>query len=233
VRVASIVILVCASAYAQRLLPPDQGARFFEADDKLNRLKCRAEPIRPMLDFSLRFRAGYTVRVPLSQYRGEGHGWPMAVRVRPEGGGEPVYFLDRLSLPEAPDRDGQPNEVHIPEVLAEAGGGYLLGAGRYRASFLLLDDQNRTCRAEWDVDAQPHTGRRDAKMAIQPGSVQEISLGGTPSSNLSSERAVDKLTVLLHAAPVSPRMSKVQASDAVVLLGALSSLLELVLNCVN
>jgi hypothetical protein len=63
-------------------------------------------------------------------------------------------------------------------------------------------------------------------MAIQPGTVQEISLRGARSVS-SQGAALSRMTVLLHAAPVSPRQSKIQASDVVTLLGALSSLLDL------
>lgn len=198
------------------MVAPDRVAQFFERKD-LKPLKCQAGPLRPVLDFSFRFRAGYTVRVPLEQYRGKGHKWMVMVRVQPEVGGAPVYFLDRLNLPDVPDAKAD----------GDAGGGYLLGTGLYRATFLLLDDEARACRADWNIEAQAGSGDRSVTMAIAPGAVQEISLRNARSVNSTGTAALGRLTVLLHAAPVWPRMSRVQGSDVVTLMGALSSLLDL------
>jgi hypothetical protein len=210
----SMVVWVTASA--QTILPPEQGAELFGRGG-LGALKCQVEPLRPVLDFSFRFHAGYTAWVPLNQYRGPGHKWIVVVRIQQELAGQPVYLVERLRLPDVPDT----------RVEGEAGGGYLLGEGSYRASLLLLDDQGRACRADWNIEAQRGVEDRHVKMAIDPGAVQEISLPGTRSVRAPGEPPLGRLTVLLHAAPESPRLSKLQASDAVTLLGALASLLDL------
>jgi hypothetical protein len=174
-------------------------------------------PLRPVLDFSFRFQAGYVVRVPLNQYHGAGHHWIVITQVQAESGGQPVYFLDRLNLPSIPESN----------AVGEAGGGYVLGEGSYRVLFALVDDQGRVCRAEWKIDAALGVGARSVKMAVKPGTIDEISLRTARSVQASNTPPIGRLTVLLHAAPVSPRASKVQANDAVILLGALASLLDL------
>jgi hypothetical protein len=214
--VAVFSMVVAAAVSAQTVLPPERGAKLFGRSG-LGVLKCRVQPLRPVLDFSFRFHAGYIAWVPLSQYRGPGHKWTAAVRLQPEPAGQPVYLVERLRLPDVPDT----------RVDGEAGGGYLLGEGSYRASLLLLDDQGRACRADWKIDAQLGAVDRHVKMAIDPGTVQEVSLPGTRSVHAPGEAPLSRLTVLLHAAPESPRASKLQGSDAVTLLGALSSLLDL------
>jgi len=180
-------------------------------------LKCEVEPLRPVLDFSFRFHAGYTAWVPLSQFRGAGHKWTVVVRIEPGLGGQPVYFEDTLNLPDVPDT----------KLEGQAGGGYLLGEGFYRASLLLVDDQNRGCRSEWNIEAALGGEDRHVKMAIEPGTVQEVSWRGARSVSARGDAPLGRLTVLLHAAPVSPHLSQMDASDAVTLLGALSSLMDL------
>ena len=49
-------------------------------------LRCDVSPIKPSLNFSFRYQAGYTVAVPMNQYLGSGHGWSMLTRITPEGG---------------------------------------------------------------------------------------------------------------------------------------------------
>ncbi|HMD71668.1 MAG TPA: hypothetical protein VKF41_10020 [Bryobacteraceae bacterium] len=207
--------VVWAAASAQTLVPPQRGAELFSRGG-LGVLKCVLRPLPPVLDFSFRFHAGYVVAVPLSQYPGPGHRWSMMVRLQSGASGQPVYFVDRVHLPDVPNT----------RMYGELGGGYLLGEGSYRASFLLRDEQGRTCRADWNIEAQLGATDRHVKMAIEPGTAAEVSLRGRRPTS-SGDAPLGRLTVLLHAAPTSPRRSTIQASDAVTLLGALSSLLDL------
>lgn len=215
-RAAALFSAVVWAASAQTILPPQRGADLFSRGSP-GGLKCQVRQLPPTLDFSFRFRAGYVVAVPLNQFQGPGHRWTVVVRVQSGTAGQPVYFVDRLRLPEIPST----------KMYGEAGGGYLLGEGSYRASFVLRDDQSRTCRADWNVEAQLGARDRHVKLAIEPGMAEEVSLRGRHPANPPGDAPLGRLTVLLHAAPVSPRRSIIQASDAVTLLGALSSLLDL------
>ncbi len=212
--VALFGALTLAAASAQTLVPQNQIANFL-VSKQLDPLKCQAEALRPVLDFSFRFHAGYTVRAPIDQYSGPGHKWAIVVQIQPESG-PAVYFVERLNLP----------AVSGSKAEAAAGGGYLLGVGRYRTTLLLLDDQSRICRADWTIDARLGANDRGVKMSIPPGAIQEMSTRGTAAAS-PHQPPLNRLTVLLHAAPVFPRMTKVQPGDTVTLLGALSSLLTL------
>jgi hypothetical protein len=212
---ALLPTLLLASASAQTILPPDQGARLFASTGR-EPLNCRSEQLRPVLDFNFHFRAGYVVHVPLNQYSGKDHRWAVVVRLQPEAGGTSVFLVNRLELPVISD----------PSFEAEAGGGYLLGVGRYHASLALLDDQSRVCRSDWEIDAQLGVGSHGVKMRIDPATVRELTQPVAHSPTPGT--AVGGLTILLDAAPVSFRTSRVPASDAEILLGALSSLLDLV-----
>jgi hypothetical protein len=204
------------AACAQTMVSESQAARF-QVPQTQGVLQCQIVPLRPVLDFSFRFQAGYTVRVPLNQYQGPRHRWILVTRIEPEAGGKPVYFMDRVRLPIA---TGQ-------ELEGTAGGGYLLGVGRYRAFLALLDDQSRVCRSQWNIEANLGSGSHSVKMAIGPGTIQQISLRRVRSGDAESPAPIGRLTVLLHATPIAAGRAKVRAGEAVILLGALSSLLDL------
>ncbi|HUA59167.1 MAG TPA: hypothetical protein VML19_10460 [Verrucomicrobiae bacterium] len=205
-------LLAPLTAPAQIILPAEEAATFFARSD-LKTLKCRIAPIHPELDFSFRYRAGYTVRVPFDQYRGAGHRWKIIVQVQPETDGEPVAFLDEFDLPAVPNSDAD----------GEVEGTYMLGDGRYQAKFQLVDDQGRGCRAQWTITAQPGIWGHGVKVAVPPGTIQEVAL--RTSRSVSAAPALRRLTVFLHAA--SSSMNRVEASDVVTLLSALASLLDL------
>src|ERR1700722_5372431 len=81
-------------------------------------LRCDPSFIRPTLNFSFRFLAGYVVRVPMDQYQGPGHTWIIMERITPEGDPSRAVFLgDKFTLPDVPKTN-----IELPVV-----GGYLLG----------------------------------------------------------------------------------------------------------
>jgi len=154
----------------------------------------------------------------MNQYSGPGHGWAMVTRITPEGGGQqPVYLATRVRLPPIPKT----------KVEVEVGGGYLLGEGRYDVSWTLLDDAGRVCRASWRVDARLGRHERQLKLAMPPDTVADFTLRGRPEGKRGADDAAPiRLTVLLDAAPLVPLRTRLRASDRVILLGLLSSLLE-------
>src|SRR5205814_2719 len=92
--------------------------------------------------------------------------------------------------------------------------------------WVLVDDQDRTCRKEWDLDVHLNRGERKVKVAIPALTVADLSgrgLRGAPP--MTDDAAPFRLTILLHAAPVSPRRMRLSARDRIMLLGTLSSLL--------
>jgi hypothetical protein len=181
-------------------------------------LRCEVTPIKPSLNFGFRFQAGYVVRVPMSQFSGPGHGWAMLTRITPRGGGQqPVYLAGRVRLPSIP----------TTKVDVEVGGGYLLGEGRYDVKWAMFDDADRVCRGSWHVDAKLGRRERQVNLSMPPDTVADFTLRGRPDSRRGADDAAPiRLTVLLNAAPLFPLRTRLRASDRVVLLGLLSSLLE-------
>jgi len=216
-----VALLAATPLAAQSLIDPARltpSMMNFEGPLAGPPLACQVIPIKPALNFSFRFQAGYVVRVPLVQYRGKGHFWVSLARITPEqGNGKPVYLAARMRLPEIP-----PTKTQM-----EFGGGYLLGEGRYRAAIQLSDDTGRVCRKSWSIDVKLTHGERMVKVAIPPATVADMALRGAPRTpNAKDDAPPVRLTILMHAAPVSPRRTRVGGRDRVMLLGTLSSLLD-------
>jgi hypothetical protein len=210
----------CACS-AQSIVDPSAlgpAVRLFERQAGDRPLECTVTPIKPTLNFSFRFQAGYVVRVPMRQYFGPGHRWLMAVRVTPEGGGrKPVYFAGRITLPDIPRNNAE----------VELGGGYLLGVGRYRVEWMMYDDGGRVCRKQWRLDAKLRGSERLAKVATPPYTIQAFSLRGSPAeSRTRDDHAPFRVTILMDAAPLVPWRTRLRASDQVLLIGSLSAMLE-------
>ena len=213
-------LLLASAASAQVVI--DQGKlpapfRDFQAHGE-PQLRCAVEPIKPLLNFGFRFQAGYVVRVPMNQFSGKGQRWVMLMKITPEAGGRPVFLASAVGLPEVPPGTKAQGEI---------AGGYLLGEGRYRVDWLLTENKGRVCRKSWKVVVRLKRGERTVKLAMAPDSVSELSLRGTASRAPADEDVRRlRLTVLLHAAPLSFRRTRMRASDRIVLLGALAALLE-------
>src|SRR5260370_3007244 len=87
-RAAGVVLTVWAAASAQSLVEPEKVAAIrnaFDSAASAPQLRCHIHAIRPALNFSFRFQAGYAVDVPMVQFSGPGHGLSVFIRVTPEG----------------------------------------------------------------------------------------------------------------------------------------------------
>ena len=219
-RPLAIACLLASACAAQVIVDPARFGSILkalerQADEKP--LRCEVTPIRPSLNFGFRFQAGYVVRVPMNQYSGPGHGWAMVTKITPEGGHPPVYLASRIGLPSVPKT----------KVVVEMGGGYLLGEGRYDVNWTLLDDTGRVCRSSWRVDARLGRRERQVNLAMPRDTVADFTLRGRSGRKRGADAAAPiRLTVLLNAAPLVPLRTRLRASDRVILLGLLSSLLE-------
>jgi len=220
-RSLAMALLLASACAAQVIVDPARFGSTLKAlepraDEKP--LRCEVTPIKPSLNFGFRFQAGYVAHVPMNQYSGAGHGWAMITRITPEGGGQqPVYLASRVRLPSIPKT----------KVDVEVGGGYLLGEGRYDVNWTLLDDADRVCRGSWRVNAKLGRHERQVKLAMPRDTVADFTLRGRSDRKRDPDDAAPiRLTVLLDATPLDPLRTRLRASDRVILLGLLSSLLE-------
>lgn len=180
------------------------------------RLHCDIEPIKPVLDMSFRFQTGYDIRVPMQQYLGPGHVLEIVTRVTPEKG-KPEWLVAGVRLPDVP----------LTTVVTDTFGGFLVGAGRYKVDWALYDDEGRVCRKQWKIEAKLGFGERHVDPGIPSNTVSDFAGSGLPRRRpLPADAPPFRLTIFLHAAPLSPRRMHFRASDRVLLLSTLSALVE-------
>jgi hypothetical protein len=214
-------MLLSTALWAQWIVDPNAVPRAmsrFEPRWDDRDLACSVTPFGPALNFSFRIQAGYIARVPMNQYFGPRHAWFILMRLTPEGGdGKPVFLAARTRLPDVPKT----------KVEVEIGGGYLLGEGGYQVHWMMLDDLGRVCRHDWHIEAKLTRAERTAKVAMRPYTAAAFSLLGSPDEGrVRDDCAPFSVTILLHAAPVFPRRTRLRANDRMLLVGSLAALLE-------
>jgi hypothetical protein len=218
-RLLGIALLAAGAAFAQRLIDPARIPNLVKMLDPQpgeHALRCDAGPLKPSLNFSFRFQGGFIARVPMDQFEGSGHRWTLLSRVTPQGR-PPVYFLNSVRLPAVPKT----------KIELQFAGMFLLGEGRYHVRWMMFDETGRVCRAQWETDARLTHAERRVKVAMPPETAAEQTFL-RPSGPLPPrpDAAPMRVTILLHAAPLSPRRVVLNGRDQAMLLGTLSSLLE-------
>jgi len=190
-----IAALLAWAASAQTVVSPADitaAKKRLEQNPNEKPLRCDVDHSKAELNFGLRFQAGYVLGVSLVQYSGTGHSWQIFLRVTPEGG-EPTYLTDRFDLPTLVDAQ-----------YGQTPGTFLLGEGRYQAEFVAIDDKERVCRKEWNLNATIGHGERVVKAAIPPHTVADLSWSG-PAVTPPARPVPRRLTVLLNGSePYQP-----------------------------
>jgi hypothetical protein len=217
-----LALAACAAAPAQNIVNPNRLRGFIAqlegAEAGAKTLRCDVSEMKPSLNYSFRYQAGYMVTVPMNQYLGSGHGWATLTRITPEGGDrKPVYLMSQTALPPVPKTN----------VEVRLGGGYQLGVGVYEVRWMMLDDSGRVCRKSWRVDVRPSHAERQVRVTMPPDTVWELGLRGSrPLPEGTDDAAPLRLTILLHTAPLFPRRTRLRPNDMMTLMSAVSSLLE-------
>ncbi len=178
-------------------------------------LRCYVTPIRPELDFALRFHTGFVMDLPLNQYRGPNHSGNIVLDVTPKSG-PAAHLVSHILFPNIP----------ATTLYGEVKGDFFVGEGTYNVEAYLVDDSHRVCREHWQIRARRNPGERRIDLAIPPLTV-------APSSSPPSAAPVARprqledltITILLHAASVAPEAAKLHPADVSMLTGSLSSIL--------
>jgi hypothetical protein len=204
---ALVFAILAGTASAQTLVSPagiPVAEKSFAPPGEPVPLLCNALPVKPTLNFSLRFQAGYRLVIPLSQYRGGTHTLNITVRITPAGGA-PVYLADHATLVAG---------THPDAAAAEINGGYMLGEGRYHAELALSDETGATCRKDWQISAVKDASRPFDTTAMAAGQVADLSYQGNHTVSAPAGPAVPlSLTILLNRA-VPFRAENSPVSDA-------------------
>jgi hypothetical protein len=218
----TVLVFGAAVCSAQFILPPSKvpGAvkEFDPSYDEIP-LNCHVSAVKPAIDFSFRFHAGYVVRVPLKLYFGANHTLGVLTRLTPaDTAAKPVFLISATKLPNIPKSRSE----------IEIAGSYLLGEGRYTVDLLMFDDSGRRCRKHWIAEAKLGRNERNVTLRIPPGRVRSLYTASLPPAapKPTGGSKILRLTVLLHATPLYSRATKIRAYDREVLLGSLASLLE-------
>ncbi|HTS63893.1 MAG TPA: hypothetical protein VMH28_17845 [Candidatus Acidoferrales bacterium] len=218
-RSAAGLLLLASSGAGQIVVNPGRmrnRIEIFNPKPGETALRCEVTPIHPALNFSFRYQAGYRVTMPANQFTGAGHRLMVLVRITPKEGAGPVYLAAMQRLPEIPNTS----------VQLRFGGGYLLGEGAYQVDWVVLDERDRVFRKSWHVEVRRSHAERNVKVAMDPGTVLDVSLRGARLVPKESDSATLRLTILLNAAPISTRRTHLGPNDIGTLLSAVSSLLE-------
>jgi hypothetical protein len=181
-------------------------------------IRCDVTPTPPALNYSFRFFAGYRLMTQSNQFTGKGHGWTALTRITPRAGDrKPVYLVSAQRLPEIPQ----------VKVTLQSGGGYLLGEGSYDVAWVLLDDRDRVCRKNWRVDVHRSRGESKVNVAMPENTVWDVSLRGARLQRPpAGDAAPVRLSILVNAAPMFFRRTRLSTRDIGTLISAVSSLLE-------
>jgi hypothetical protein len=217
---AIAVLLSMAAASAQTEVAPaglEELSREFAAHPGDQPLKCEVTPVLPALNFAFRFLAGYVWHVPRDQYPGPTGSWSVFTKITPAGGGHASTFL----LAEY-----QPANVSPGESNFDLRGFYLLGVGRYLVESALRDGRNRICRKQWQVEVKGPRGPHPVPSALPPGAVRQFSVLSGPDTRRPGNGPPIRLSVLLNAAAFSARRTVLRPTDRLVLLNALTALVE-------
>src|SRR6202049_1309312 len=132
----AIFALCTTAAFGQILIDPGRlpsVIKNFEPEKNERALNCNVDLIPPQLNFSLRFVAGYLVRVPANQFLGSGHRLRSVLRVVPENNPQPVFLASFSRLP------------NIPRTARklELAGLYHVGEGRYAVDWMVGGESGR------------------------------------------------------------------------------------------
>lgn len=208
---------------AQFLIAPDARSMqsmqtIFSAAPAKNTLVCDIDTLPPRLGFSLMHWSGFNLNVPMRQFppSTEVTRLALAIEITPKGG-KPVYLGERFGVPGL--REGQ---AYPKGAAASYMGGYYVGPGEYRVRFYAADDRNNECRKDWAIKVK--SGKPIPR--LEPNQVTAV--GEERWRGLTKDAPPNRLTIILEAAPLSPRRSMVRLSsyDRSVLLTSLTTLLD-------
>jgi hypothetical protein len=212
-----------ACLVGQMLLDPERVPEALGAlniDDTGQRtgpaLSCDIHPYPAHLNYDFRFQSGYDIAIPLKHLVGTGNALQVFVRVAPIApGGLPVFLEQAVELPDVPAK----NRAEL-----EMTGGYYLGTGKYSIDLAVVDHGGKTCRKHWRLETKPSGSERSVPLALMPGAVAPFTFETWKQGRTETGGRPLRVTVFLHAIPLSRRTASLRMSDQEMLLGSLASL---------
>jgi hypothetical protein len=220
-----VFALVASAAPAQFRIAPEHTQRL---DIALNEavakqtLPCEAEPSKTFLDFAFRFEVGYLVHCPLKEFGGIETSIAAYTRVQPANA-PPVWFSEWYRVPGIPDDLRSRINLQRNHDDIEFSGVLGAGEGDYIFDLVVVDRQHRFYHRNWKTRVTPHGSDARAPISLQPNTVAPLGVVQWPQG--ASDRNLNRLAVLVDAAPVHAGSTKLHAWDRGFLVEALSSVL--------
>jgi len=224
-----LILLSLGVSKAQTLMQgssPNVPVRLISTDEAVLELReprkdlpCTVIPAKPVLDFDMRFHAGYAVAVPIRELAGKENQLTIIFRVRAEGRqDEPSYFWQRWRVPAIDE--GARGEAQIQ-------GTFAVGEGKYYVDWLMRDRDERFCSDYWDFQALLPPRDRQVRLTLAPGTVEAAEMetfGQEPSVGSPATEAGSHLKIVIHLAPLSPGSSVLQPADISALVSTLRTI---------
>jgi len=227
---AGALLALCFSPAAAQVVMPGSGPdgrvrlhtsdlAIFIARQPRRDLPCSVSPNKPMLGFDLKFHASYEVAIPLKELAGGPNMLNVLFRVTPKDpAGEPVYFRQRIRVPEIePDAAGD----------AYLHGVFDVGEGIYEVDWLMRDHAGRVCSAFWEVDARLKGRDADIGLMIRPGAVAAAEFQQfkeePPVLRTGGEDGL-RIKVLVNFAPQNQHAATLQPIDTSALVAILRTI---------
>ncbi|MBS1854264.1 MAG: hypothetical protein JST11_02780 [Acidobacteria bacterium] len=250
VRRGLLAALLLPVVEAQTLADPAEG-RAMLARAPAATMDCQVSAIRPFLNLAQRLQSGYFFHLPPDAYEGPGHSATVLTAITAKGASQPVYLIDRLPLPPAQHGDARGDATgiyflgsgsyHVDWLLvddagrscrkqwfvdAEAGRGVktAMAPGTVADVVTSLSGNNRAhpgaaMRVTVLLDAAPLTGYIEA---YPPAGSSSVSPGGAGRGAGPSAPP----RPIASSVPVTVTRITLRPGDQVLLLGALSALME-------
>jgi hypothetical protein len=231
VRIGRWAFFLCSVALSSgqvmmRGLGPDGAVRIhntdmavFAAREVRKDLPCTVSPNKPMLGFDLRFHASYEVAIPLRELAGKENLLTILFRVTSEERpGEPVYFMQRVRVPEIEEQAKGDAYLH---------GGFDIGEGAYQVEWLMRDRAERVCSAFWDVRAALPERDREIELRLPAGQIAEAEVEQfqeEPPVVRSSGGESLSVKILINFAPQNSRAATLQPFDTSALVAILRTI---------
>lgn len=220
-----MMILLCAGARAQMLIPPEAGGvhiynsemAVLEAQDVRKEINCTVSPVKPVLGFDMRYHAGFDVDVPLKDVAGAGNNvLTILFRVTSAtNSDDQKYFVQKIKVPPIEeDASGS----------ATLSGTIELGEGNYHVDWLLHDRSERVCSYYWDMEAQLSPKDKQIQVSVPAGRIQEEDFDqftDDPPVSRQHTGPLMNVKVLVNFAPQNADSAAMQPVDTIALVSIL------------
>ena len=218
-----VALPVCLPA--QRLIDPATARgrelilkidSLIDSPDSRDELGCNVDSVKPVLNFTFRYQAGYRAEIPVERLEARNGRLTIFLRVRPKNGRPAAYFQSVLRLPPLPEKRRG--------LKINTSGGFHLGEGEYSVDWIASSTKGLTCSDNFIIKLKLNDLERERMPSPSPGQV--TSLRRDRWRGTEEGYRPYRVAILLHASPMYPLGSTLTMFDQSLLVSTLAALLE-------